>query len=211
MVQKDAHKYEFGDQGSVMVIVNDEEAVDHVSYSYDSGKNWLAGVFCSVRLMVADESCRQDLNLNVKIRARVLTTIPDSTSQKFLLIGTLHKSEQKGDKRPHAAIFLDFASLRKKQCTSDQFERWYARTAKGKECLMGHKVGTVTLAASSPKSDRSCFSNGTTENSRMQIVISGTNSQTRKNTRIIAHATTTITNGIAHFSPFANLSTYMSG
>lgn len=41
MIHKDAHKYEFGDQGSVMVIVNDEEAVDHVSYSYDSGKTWL--------------------------------------------------------------------------------------------------------------------------------------------------------------------------
>jgi Sortilin, neurotensin receptor 3, len=39
-VYKDAHKYEFGDQGSVIVIVNDEEAVDHVSYSYDSGNSW---------------------------------------------------------------------------------------------------------------------------------------------------------------------------
>ncbi|KAF8527216.1 Oligoxyloglucan reducing end-specific cellobiohydrolase [Gautieria morchelliformis] len=121
MVHKDAHKYEFGDQGSVMVIVNDEEAVDHVSYSYDSGKTW------------------QDLNLDVKIRARVLTTVPDSTSQKFLLVGTLHKSEHNGDNRPHAAVFLDFAPLRKEQCTQDQFEKWYARAAKDKECLMGHK------------------------------------------------------------------------
>ena len=39
-IQKDAHKYEFGDQGSVMVIINDEEAVDRVSYSYDSGTTW---------------------------------------------------------------------------------------------------------------------------------------------------------------------------
>jgi Sortilin, neurotensin receptor 3, C-terminal len=85
-------------------------------------------------------SFRHDLKLPVKIRARVLTTIPDSTSQKFLLIGDLHKSEQSGDRRPHASVFLDFASLRKKQCTSDQFEEWYARTVKDKECLMGHKV-----------------------------------------------------------------------
>ena len=40
MVHKDAHKYEFGDQGSVMVIIDDEEPVDHVSYSYNSGKTW---------------------------------------------------------------------------------------------------------------------------------------------------------------------------
>ena len=91
-----------------------------------------------------DELFRKDLNLPVKLRSRVLTTIPDSTSQKFLLIGTLHKSEQSLDKRPHAAIFLDFAPLRKKPCTSEQFEKWVARTSKDKECLMGHKVGITT-------------------------------------------------------------------
>lgn len=45
MIHKDAHKYEFGDQGSVMVIVNDEEAVDRVSYSYDSGNSWLVSAY----------------------------------------------------------------------------------------------------------------------------------------------------------------------
>jgi hypothetical protein len=85
---------------------------------------------------------RQDFNIGIKIRAQVLTTIPDSTSQKFLLIGTLHKSEFAGDQRPHAAIFLDFASLRKEKCRDDQFEKWYARSGEGRECIMGHKVGS---------------------------------------------------------------------
>ena len=40
MVQEGAHKYEFGDQGSVLVIADDEEATDHVHYSYDGGKSW---------------------------------------------------------------------------------------------------------------------------------------------------------------------------
>lgn len=40
MVSKDAHKYEFGDQGSILVIVDDEDSTDHVSYSYDQGKSW---------------------------------------------------------------------------------------------------------------------------------------------------------------------------
>lgn len=93
-----------------------------------------------LQVICVDENLRLNLDLGVKIRARVLTTIPDSTSQKFLLIGTLHKSEHNGDNRPHAAIFLDFAPLRKVQCTDDQFEKWYARTSKGKECVMGHKV-----------------------------------------------------------------------
>jgi hypothetical protein len=40
MVRPDAHKYEFGDQGSVLVVVNDEEGVDTVWYSIDLGKTW---------------------------------------------------------------------------------------------------------------------------------------------------------------------------
>jgi len=40
MVHKNAHIYEFGDQGSVMLIVDDEEFTDHVRYSWDDGKTW---------------------------------------------------------------------------------------------------------------------------------------------------------------------------
>jgi len=40
MIRMDAHKYEFGDQGSIMVVVNDEEGVDTVRYSLDLGKTW---------------------------------------------------------------------------------------------------------------------------------------------------------------------------
>lgn len=41
-------------------------------------------------------------------------------------------------------VFLDFAPLRHRQCADADFERWYARSAEGKECLMGHKAGPVT-------------------------------------------------------------------
>jgi len=47
MVQEGAHKYEFGDQGSVLVIVDDEEATDHVHYSYDGGRTWYV-ITCTV-------------------------------------------------------------------------------------------------------------------------------------------------------------------
>jgi hypothetical protein len=40
MIHKGPHKYEFGDQGSVMVLVNDEEYVNSISYPYDSGISW---------------------------------------------------------------------------------------------------------------------------------------------------------------------------
>src|SRR5882724_6935636 len=74
---------------------------------------------------------RKDLDLGLKLRARLLTTIPDSTSQKFILVGTLSKADMgKGGTGRHAVVFLDFAPLRKQQCRPDQFEKWYARTTK---------------------------------------------------------------------------------
>ena len=39
-VAQDAHKYEFGDQGGILVIVNDEQMTDHVKFSRDFGKTW---------------------------------------------------------------------------------------------------------------------------------------------------------------------------
>ena len=40
MVRREAHKYEFGDQGGIIVAVNDEEMVNSVSYSTDLGRTW---------------------------------------------------------------------------------------------------------------------------------------------------------------------------
>lgn len=40
MIAPDAHKYEFGDQGSILVVVNDEEPVSDLRYSTDLGKSW---------------------------------------------------------------------------------------------------------------------------------------------------------------------------
>ncbi|KZT39018.1 vacuolar protein sorting/targeting protein 10 [Sistotremastrum suecicum HHB10207 ss-3] len=124
MFHADAHKYEFGDQGSILVIVNDEEATDVLRYSYDSGQTW------------------HDLSLGVSVGARLLTTIPDSTSQKFLLLGTLARREQKGQGN-HVMLYLDFAPIQKRECdhnpNSGDFEKWYARSGTGNQCVMGHK------------------------------------------------------------------------
>ncbi|KAH8982691.1 Oligoxyloglucan reducing end-specific cellobiohydrolase [Lactarius akahatsu] len=113
MVRRDAHKYEFGDQGGTIVAVNDEETVDFVSYSTDLGKTW------------------KTLQLGVHIRARALSTVQDSTSQKFLLLGQLSRRDATDEGRV-ASIFIRF-------CAYGQAQRWYAHTAKNKGCLMGHK------------------------------------------------------------------------
>lgn len=69
----------------------------------------------------------------------LLTTIPDSTSQKFLLLGLLSRGDQDGDKK-YGAIHVDFAEMRSRQCGDDDLEKWYARGVNGHECIMGHKV-----------------------------------------------------------------------
>lgn len=73
------------------------------------------------------------------MRARALLTLPDSTSQKFILLGQVGRKDQSKDIGRFVIVYLDFAKTRKRQCTEDDFEKWYARAAKS-ECIMGHKV-----------------------------------------------------------------------
>ena len=84
-------------------------------------------------------SVRKKYNFGVRVRARVLTTVPDSTSQKFVLLGQIGKRDQKGEDGRVVVIHLDFANTRTRQCEDRDFEDWYARSS-SHECLMGHKV-----------------------------------------------------------------------
>ncbi|KAF9483067.1 vacuolar protein sorting/targeting protein 10 [Pholiota conissans] len=120
MIAKGAHKYEFGDQGSILVTVDDEEPTDTVKYSLDLGKTW------------------KEYKFGVRLSARGLVTLPDSTSQKFLLLGQVSKQDQKADVGKVVVVFLDFANTRGRKCLTSDFEKWYARPHNS-ECLMGHK------------------------------------------------------------------------
>jgi Sortilin, neurotensin receptor 3, C-terminal len=94
-----------------------------------------------MRLADSSESqlCRKRLSLGVNIRARGLSTIQDSTSQKFLLLGQLSRQDSTSEGR-YVSLFLDFAPMGRRKCDENDFEKWYARTIKNKECLMGHRV-----------------------------------------------------------------------
>lgn len=120
-IHEDAHKYEFGDSGSVIVAINDEDGVSKVIYSLDLGKSW------------------KEYDLGLRLRARALTTVADSTSQKFLLIGQVSRKDQKGDIGRFVVVHLDFSATRTRKCTEKDFESWYARPTNS-QCLMGHKV-----------------------------------------------------------------------
>ncbi|KAH8109150.1 hypothetical protein DFH11DRAFT_958248 [Phellopilus nigrolimitatus] len=55
-----------------------------------------------------------------------------------MLVAQLARKDQTGSGR-FVVIFLDFASTRSRQCTDNDFEKWYARSGDKHECIMGHK------------------------------------------------------------------------
>lgn len=118
MVARHPHKYEFGDQGGLLVLVPDTGATDVLRYSFNY-KTW------------------HTLQLGTTITPFVLTTIPDSTALKFLLIGSRARGAG-DDSQRHAALFVDFAPLKKRKCGSRDFEQWYPQGPNG-ACLMGHR------------------------------------------------------------------------
>ena len=117
----EAHKYEFGDQGGIVVAINDEGAADKVDYSLTHGQDW------------------QSVDLDAPLDAKILTTVPDSTSRKFVLEAT--RRDRKKNKIEYLIYALNFAGLDERKCGDDDFEDWSARKDEdgNPTCLMGHK------------------------------------------------------------------------
>ena len=93
-VHKDAHLWEFGDSGSLLVMANDEKPIDHVLFSKDEGLNWHEYQFS------------QD-----KIRVQHIVTVPTDTSRRFILMG--HNPKSPGTS---VVVHLDFTALTSKKC-----------------------------------------------------------------------------------------------
>jgi hypothetical protein len=92
-VHKDAHLWEFGDSGSILVMANDEEPTDHVLFSTNEGIKWREYRF-------TDE----------KIRVKNIITVPSDTSRRFILIGNYPRSSAS------VVVHLDFSTLTLKKC-----------------------------------------------------------------------------------------------
>lgn len=128
------HKYEFGDQGSILVAISDiSDGTDEVKYSLNHGKTW------------------DKVNIGKKVEALQLTTTKDSTSLKFLLEAI---EPGRSDKPVSYIIVLDFDDMHEGKCKDSDMEEWFARAdADGKgTCLMGHKQSYRRR-----KADADCF------------------------------------------------------
>jgi hypothetical protein len=91
-VRKGPHMWEYGDQGSIIVLVDEMNPTDRVHYTLDEGKTWEEHVF-------SDE----------KVRVFDITTVPSDTSRKFILWA-------KGNRDKISTISLDFSGLSDKEC-----------------------------------------------------------------------------------------------
>jgi Sortilin, neurotensin receptor 3,/Sortilin, neurotensin receptor 3, C-terminal len=142
-VHKDAHLWEFGDSGSILVMTNDEQPTDHVLFTTDEGLNWREYKF-------SDE----------KIRVRSIVTVPSDTSRRFILFGSYARSLSS------VAVHIDFSSLTSLQCAClyfvlcccacvhlpalgkldvedpghDDFEVWSPSSERAERCLFGRQV-----------------------------------------------------------------------
>lgn len=94
-VHKDAHLWEFGDSGSVLVMANDEGPTDVVLYSTDEGLSWREYRFSTE-----------------KMRVKAIVTVPSDTSRRFILLGSYARSRNTA-----VAIHIDFSALTKTKCT----------------------------------------------------------------------------------------------
>ncbi|KAL4748783.1 hypothetical protein BDW72DRAFT_179496 [Aspergillus terricola var. indicus] len=115
---KGPHKYEFGDQGAVLVAISEAPKVKSIEYSLDHGKEWKS----------------VDLPHEIDGEASTLTTTPDSTSLRFILLG-----HSKGEPSVYA---IDFEDLHERICEDEDFDNhWPARLNEhgDPDCLMGQK------------------------------------------------------------------------
>lgn len=121
---KGPHKYEFGDQGSILLAVQDSEDADikEIKYSLNHGKNW--------------ETAKLPEDLSVS--PWTLTTTRDSSGLKFLLTA---RKGSKGSPTGFYVISIDFEGLHEDKCKKSDMEDWFARVDDDGEsrCVMGHK------------------------------------------------------------------------
>ncbi|KAJ6542795.1 Oligoxyloglucan reducing end-specific cellobiohydrolase [Mycena capillaripes] len=110
--------YEFGDAGSILVMINSEHPVSELQYSLDLGNSW------------------QTYDLGAEFTAIDLIPVPVLGSWKFLLFAE-HFPVPWAER--YALVYLDFASVRKTKCTEDDFETWYAKAPGSDTCFMGSK------------------------------------------------------------------------
>ncbi|EGX49250.1 hypothetical protein AOL_s00078g283 [Orbilia oligospora ATCC 24927] len=123
-IHKGSFMWEFGDQGSIIVIVKQNEPTKSVLYTLDEGVKWEEYTFSDTSVNVFD-----------------ISSVPSDTSRKFIVWA----KENGADK--FTATTIDFRGLTDKQCIldpekpdDDDFEYWQSSHPHTDDhCLFGHQ------------------------------------------------------------------------
>lgn len=92
-IHKDAHQWEFGDSGSILIMANDEEPTTHVLYSTNEGLDWHEYKF-------SDDP----------MRVWSIVTVSSDTSRRFILFGEYPRRSES------IAVHIDFSALTSRKC-----------------------------------------------------------------------------------------------
>ncbi|ODV59975.1 type I sorting receptor [Ascoidea rubescens DSM 1968] len=129
-IHEGVYSWEYGDQGSIIILVKDNEVDNKFIYSLDEGERWFEYEFSEENVKIID-----------------IATIPSDTSRKFILICDIEKKE--GGFEIDSKIFtIDFSDVHERQCKldldnpdEDDFEYWSPKHPFiANNCLFGHEV-----------------------------------------------------------------------
>ncbi|CEP60192.1 uncharacterized protein LALA0_S01e05094g [Lachancea lanzarotensis] len=114
-IRKGVYQWEYGDRGSVVVLVKDGGKTDSLTYSVDSGKTWQDYKFSNEEVYVED-----------------LVTTPQDSSMRFLIIAKSSKVTGKETR----TFTVDFTHSFERQCRLREGDYVYRSFGK---CLFGHQ------------------------------------------------------------------------
>ncbi|KAK9455647.1 hypothetical protein V1511DRAFT_306532 [Dipodascopsis uninucleata] len=125
-IHKGRYMWEYGDQGSIIVLVAENVPTNSILYSYDEGNTWNSQIFYEDVVQVND-----------------ITTVPSDTSRNFLIHA--RPSDIGGSKS--LVVNVDFTGTTSKMCTfnadvqKSDFIGWMPRRpGSDSECLFGHQI-----------------------------------------------------------------------
>ncbi|KAJ3264049.1 vacuolar protein sorting/targeting protein PEP1 [Chytriomyces hyalinus] len=147
-IAKEAHLYEFGDQGGIILLANDEVAVDELKYSLNHGKS-----FSTIKI---------GTHVNGgKLRVTHIFTEPYGASSSFVVYGKITGGSSD---HTYAAIQLDFTKVWSRECkllkgdvVNSDYEVWSPTGQKtgDESCMLGEQIEMYRR-----KSDKECHTKG---------------------------------------------------
>lgn len=132
-IAKGVHLWEYGDRGTILVLVKSAEPTSSILYSLDDGTSWKLYEFSKEKVSVVN-----------------LATSDSDDSRQFVIFARKH-----AEVRAAEAIYIDFTKVFERQCQldldhpdKDDYEFWSpSHPNLPNNCLFGHELKYLRRAA----------------------------------------------------------------